>query len=47
MARKLTTNKGQAVYARRKAIVQPVFGQMHTLQNAKHLSPARTRAGPR
>jgi hypothetical protein len=37
MARKLTTNKGQAVYARRKAIVEPVFGQMHTLQNAKHL----------
>lgn len=37
MARKLTTNNGRAVYARRKAIIEPVFGQMHTLQNAKHL----------
>jgi len=37
MARKLTTIKGQQVYARRKAIVEPVFGQMSTLQNAKHL----------
>jgi transposase len=37
MARKLTTKRGQAVYARRKAIVEPVFGQMSTLQNAKHL----------
>ncbi len=37
MARKLTTKKGHAVYARRKAIVEPVFGQMSTLQNAKHL----------
>jgi transposase len=37
MARKLTTIKGQQVYARRKAIVEPVFGQMSTLQNVKHL----------
>ncbi len=37
MARKLTTKDGRQVYARRKAIVEPVFGQMHTLQNAKHL----------
>lgn len=37
MARKLTTNKGRNIYARRKAIVEPVFGQMHTLQNAKQL----------
>jgi hypothetical protein len=37
MARKLTTKTGQKVYARRKAIIEPVFGQMHTLQNAKHL----------
>jgi len=37
MARKLTTKKGRAIYARRKAIVEPVFGQMSTLQNAKHL----------
>ena len=37
MARKLTTKHGRAVYARRKAIVEPVFGQMSTLQNAKHL----------
>jgi transposase len=37
MARKLTTKKGRAIYARRKAIVEPVFGQMQTLQNGKHL----------
>jgi transposase len=37
MARKLTTTKGRTIYARRKAIVEPVFGQMHTLQNAKQL----------
>jgi transposase len=37
MARKLSTKKGRAVYARRKAIVEPVFGQMSTLQNAKQL----------
>ena len=37
MARKLTTKKGHATYARRKVIVEPVFGQMHTLQNAKYL----------
>ncbi|WP_448511063.1 IS1182 family transposase [Mycolicibacterium thermoresistibile] len=37
MARKLATKKGHAVYARRKAIVEPVFGQMSTLQNAKQL----------
>jgi hypothetical protein len=37
MARRLTTKRGRAVYARRKAIVEPVFGQMSTLQNAKHL----------
>jgi transposase len=37
MARKLMTKKGRAVYARRKAIVEPVFGQMSTLQNAKRL----------
>jgi transposase len=37
MARKLTTKAGRAAYARRKAIVEPVFGQMSTLQNAKQL----------
>ncbi|MFZ1177201.1 MAG: transposase, partial [Mycobacterium sp.] len=37
MTRKLTTSKGRTIYARRKAIVEPVFGQMHTLQNAKQL----------
>jgi len=34
MARKLSTKAGRAGYARRKAIVEPVFGQMHTRQNA-------------
>lgn len=37
MARKLTTINGRQAYSRRKAIVEPVFGQMATLQNAKHL----------
>jgi transposase len=37
MVRTLATKKGHAIYARRKAIVEPVFGQMSTLQNAKHL----------
>jgi len=37
MARKLTTKRGKTVYARRKVIVEPVFGQMATLQNAKQL----------
>ncbi len=37
MARKLTTKPGRAAYARRKAIVEPVFGQMSTLQDAKRL----------
>ena len=34
MARKLSTKAGREGYARRKAIVEPVFGQMHTRQNA-------------
>jgi transposase len=37
MARKLSTKPGRTAYARRKAIVEPVFGQMSTLQNAKQL----------
>ena len=37
MARKLTTKRGRASYARRKVIVEPVFGQMSILQNAKQL----------
>ncbi len=37
MARKLATKRGRTVYARRKTIVEPVFGQMATLQNAKQL----------
>ena len=45
MGRKLKTKKGRAVYARRKAIIEPVFGQIHTRQG-KHvllrgLEPAR------
>ena len=34
MARKLHTKKGRAAYARRKAIVEPVFGQMKVAQDA-------------
>lgn len=37
MARKLRTKQGHAVYARRKAIVEPVFGQMQTVQGAHQL----------
>jgi hypothetical protein len=37
MARKTRTKKGRAVYARRKAIVEPVFGQLDTVQDARRL----------
>jgi IS5 family transposase len=37
MARKLRTNKGRAADARRKAIVEPVFGQLDTVQGARRL----------
>jgi len=36
MARKLRTKIGKASYARRKAIVEPAFGQIATLQG-KHV----------
>jgi len=37
MARKLKTKKGAAAYARRKTIVEPVFGQIDTVQDARQL----------
>jgi hypothetical protein len=37
MARKTKTEPGRAVYARRKAVVEPVFGQMDTTQDARRL----------
>jgi transposase len=37
MARKLKTKKGRAVYARRKAIVEPVFGQIATVQDGRRV----------
>jgi transposase len=37
MARRLRTKAGRADYARRKAIVEPVFGQMKLRQHAGHL----------
>jgi hypothetical protein len=37
MARKLRTKPGRAGYARRKAIVEPVFGQIMTVQNGRRL----------
>ncbi len=37
MIRKLRTKKGKAHYARRKAIIEPVFGQMKVRQNAGQL----------
>ncbi len=35
MARKLRTKPGRAGYARRKAIIEPVFGQIDTVQGGK------------
>jgi transposase len=37
MARRLRTKVGRADYARRKAIIEPVFGQMKVRQRAGHL----------
>jgi transposase len=37
MARKLANKAGAALYARRKTIVEPVFGQMQTVQDARQL----------
>ncbi|TDC83596.1 IS1182 family transposase [Micromonospora sp. KC606] len=37
MARKLRTKPGRAAYARRKAIVEPVFGQIITCQDGREL----------
>jgi transposase len=37
MARRLRTKPGQAAYSRRKAIVEPVFGQIITSQNGRTL----------
>ena len=37
MARRLRTKTGRAAYARRKAIIEPVFGQMKVRQAAGHL----------
>jgi transposase len=37
MARKLKTKRGRTAYARRKAVVEPVFGQMDTVQGARRL----------
>jgi transposase len=37
MARKLKRKAGAAAYARRKTIVEPVFGQLQTVQDARQL----------
>ena len=37
MARKLATKAGAALYARRKTIIEPVFGQIDTVQHARQL----------
>jgi DDE family transposase len=37
MARRLRTKPGRAAYARRKAIVEPVFGQIMTCQDGRRL----------
>ena len=38
MARKVKTMKGRAIYARRKAIVEPVFGQIKHAQGIRAIS---------
>ncbi len=38
MAHKTKGKDGRAIYARRKAIVEPVFGQMDTTQDAKQMA---------
>ena len=37
MARKTRTNKGRKIYSRRKAIVEPVFGQIGTVQDGRRV----------
>jgi transposase len=37
MARKTHTKKGREIYSRRKAIVEPVFGQLGTVQDGRHV----------
>jgi len=37
MARKLNKKRGAALYARRKTVVEPVFGQLQTVQDARQL----------
>jgi transposase len=37
MARKLKNRRGRTAYAKRKTIVEPVFGQMETVQSARRL----------
>jgi transposase len=37
MARKTRTKKGRAIYSRRKAIVEPVFGQIGTVQDGRRM----------
>jgi Transposase DDE domain len=47
MARKLKTKKGRAVYARRKVIVEPVFGQMQNRPARQAAAVARRGRRPR
>lgn len=37
MAHKLSTERGREIYKRRKAIVEPVFGQIDTVQDGRHV----------
>jgi hypothetical protein len=46
MARKLQTKRARGTYAKRKTIVEPVFGQMDTVQRARPL-PLRGKATAR
>jgi hypothetical protein len=47
MARKLLTRAGQAIYSRRKVIVEPAFGQIEQARGLRQLlmrGPAKARA---
>jgi hypothetical protein len=46
VARKLRTERGRAAYRRRKAIVEPAFGQIMTCQNGRQLLLRGAEGGP-
>ena len=47
MARKTRTKRGRKLYSRRKAIVEPVFGQIGTVQDGRRVLDPRQASSPR